>query len=950
VDTLDRLRAALADRYAIQREIGRGGMAIVYLARDVRFGRDVAVKVLKPEFANAVPAERFLREIQIEARLKHPYILPLFDSGEAEGLLYYVMPHVEGQSLRARLEQETQLPLNEALRITAEIAEALSHAHAQGFVHCDVKPGNILLDGGHALLADFGIARVVTSLGGEALTSSGLIVGTPEYMSPEQGSYHGKVDGRSDIYALGCVLYEMLSGEPPFTGPTAQAIIARHMSDPPRSLRVVRSTIPPHVEAAIEAALAKVPADRFASAEQFIAALGPEGEATTADRMARKRHRPARRVAGLLGGIAIVSGVAIWQFAVSTTPPLNRNKVVLFPLSERGPAGADSGAGYDVAIMLSAALEHAQPFKWIDGAQRLPALGANGHALVSAHDLHDAARSQQAGFYIDGVILATRPDSTTVVLRLHDTKGDSVVAQESASGPRTSGSTVQLGLAAATRLLPALLDPGRAIDLSALTNRKTSATALWIQGEREYRRSRFRTALTLYRRAVREDSAMAFAALKGAQAASWENLGADAQELVAVAESRESLLPSKHRALARGLQAYLTGYADTAVAWLTKAIVEDPEWAEGHMALGEVYYHLLPSLPLSLDSLAQAEFAKAAQYDSGFAPPLYHLAEIAVRRGNLAEAAGLIQRFHRFDPDSSRGHQLTIIVDCARDGPRAVPWKKEVARSPMDVLQAARSLSVGGVHNACAEPGFKALLADSTQKELHWGAFLGLHGIAMSEGRQAEIVPMIDAAVAAGLGRASAMYLVDAVIGAPVDAKAEQITAEWRSRYGQRYEGISLPTRWVLAAWHAHRRDTLRLRGLLDGVRADTAAATLPMLGALEGHLALARADTESAVRSFRKLRINVPADALEWGLAEPMAVERMVMAQFALGRGDFAEAHRDAEMFDHPAPIAFLPYLPESLDIRMRAAQGMGRPDLVARYKARLRQLRLSEEIALGS
>jgi serine/threonine protein kinase len=940
VDPSDRLRTALADRYAVQRELGRGGMAIVYLARDLRHDRDVAIKVLKSEFASAVPAERFLREIQIEAQLKHPYILPLFDSGDADGILYYVMPVIEGQSLRARLNQETQLPLDEALRITGEIAEALSYAHARGFVHCDVKPGNILLDGGHALLADFGIARVVSALGGAALTSSGLIVGTPEYMSPEQGSYHGKVDGRSDIYALGCVLYEMLSGEPPFTGPTAQSIIARHMHDEPRSLRVVRSTIPAHVEVAIRAALAKVPADRFATAAQFIAALGPEGEAATAGRQSPGAHRrKARRMAGVLGGITILSSVAIWQFAVPKTRLLDRNKVVLFPLTERTLAGADKGAGYDVAIMLSAALEHAQPLKWIDGAQRLGTAGGP----------RDAARAQRAGYYIDGAVLGGAHDSTTVVLRLHDTEGDSVVVQESASAPRDSASAVQLGLRAATRLLPALLDPGRSIDLSALSARKASATALWIQGEREYRRSRFRSALDLYRRAVREDSGMAIAALKGAQAASWENLGPDAQELVAVALSRELLLPSKQRAFARGLQAYLRGAADSAVVWLTKAVAEDPEWAEGHMALGEVYYHLLPALPLPLDSLAQAEFSRAVHYDSGFAPPLFHLTEIAVRRSDAAEAADLIERFHRFDPDSSRGHQLAMLDTCLKKGPASVRWNSEVARNPMDVLQAARSLAVGGLHNECAEPGFRALLADSTHKELHWAAFLGLHGIAMCQGRRREIAPMIDSAVAGGLGRAAAMYFVDALIGVPVDAKAEAVASAWRAQYGEHYQKISLPTRWLLAAWQAHRRDTVALKGLRDAMLADTQSTGLPLRAGLDGQLALARGDTAAAVQSFRKLRVTVPADALEWGLAEPLALERLVMAQFALAGGNFSEAYVVATGFDHPAPVAYLPYLPRSLEIRMRAAQAMGRPDLAARFQARLRRLQASSEVALS-
>lgn len=949
MDPLDRLRTALADRYAVQREIGRGGMAIVFLARDLRHNRSVAIKVLRPEFAIALSADRFLLEIQIEARLKHPYILPLFDSGDADGLLYYVMPYVEGQSLRARLKLETQLPLEEALRITSEVAEALGYAHTQGVVHRDVKPGNILLDESHALLADFGIARAVTELGGNALSESGLVIGTPEYMSPEQGSEKGRIDGRSDIYALGCVLYEMLSGEPPFTGPTAQAIIARHMQERPRSLRVVRSTIPEHVEEAIGVALAKVPADRFTTAVGFVAALGQVGETAAAVRRARAaRRRQGRRTAIALSGLALATSLGFWKLAIPRAPPLDRNKVVLFPLNERGLRGADSGAGYDVAVMLSAALEHAQPLRGIDGGQRLGPASATAPA-PSAQELRTVAESQRAGFYIDGAVLGGNRDSTTVILRLHDTNGDSIVAQESAGAPHDSASAVQLGLHAATKLLPALVDPGRSIDLSSLSARKAGATALWIQGEREYRRSRFRNALDFYQRAVKEDSAMAFAALKGAQAASWEDLGDEAQKLVTVALAGKAQLPLRHQYFARGLQAYLLGSADTALAWLGQAVATDPEWAEGHMALGEVYYHLLPETGLSLDSAALAEFSQAATYDSGFAPPLYHLTEAAIRRGDLVLAAALIQRFRQFDPDSSRRHQLAIMYSCVKDGPASVIWDAEAANNPMDLLQAARGLSVGGAQDGCAEPGYRALLSNPNQGDLHWAAFLGLHGTIVSEKRYAEIVPVIDSAVSMGMGRANAMYFVDVLVGAPVASKAEEVDSSWRSRYGDRYEGVSLETRLLLATWLAHRRDTVRLKALRAAIRADTQTVRLPLRGILDGQLALGRGDTASAVQSFRSLRVNVPADRLEWGLAEPLAAERIVLAKSALSRGDFAEALRVAAVFDHPAPIAYLPFIPVALHLRVRAAQALSRPDLVRNYQARLRQLQLPTRVDLG-
>ena len=275
-DLLDRLKKALADRYAIDREIGSGGMATVYLAEDLKHGRQVAIKVMRPELAASIGAERFLREIRISAQLNHPNILTLIDSGEADGLLYYAMPYVEGESLRERLTREQQLPLEEAVRTTQEVSDGLSYAHSMGVVHRDIKPENILLSGGHAVITDFGIARAVTEAGGEKLTETGIAVGTPAYMSPEQASGVGKLDGRSDIYSLACVLFEMLSGDPPFTGSSSQALMARHAMDPVPSVRTVRSTVSECVDSAINRALAKHPADRFLTGIQFTSALAGE--------------------------------------------------------------------------------------------------------------------------------------------------------------------------------------------------------------------------------------------------------------------------------------------------------------------------------------------------------------------------------------------------------------------------------------------------------------------------------------------------------------------------------------------------------------------------------------------------------------------------------------------------------------------------------------------------
>ncbi|HSA56266.1 MAG TPA: protein kinase [Gemmatimonadaceae bacterium] len=281
------LNASLSGRYAIDREIGRGGMATVYLARDVRHNRLVALKVLSPELAALLGAERFLSEIRVTANLQHPHILPLFDSGQADGLLFYVMPYVPGESLRTRLERERVLPVGDAVRIASEVAAALESAHRQGVIHRDIKPENILLQDGAALVADFGIALAVSNAGGERLTQTGLSLGTPQYMSPEQATGERTLDYRTDIYSLGAVCYEMLAGEPPFGGPTLPAIIARVMTEAPRPISAQRRTVSAALERAVLRALEKLPADRFASATEF-------AEALSASDTAPDRSEPSR--------------------------------------------------------------------------------------------------------------------------------------------------------------------------------------------------------------------------------------------------------------------------------------------------------------------------------------------------------------------------------------------------------------------------------------------------------------------------------------------------------------------------------------------------------------------------------------------------------------------------------------------------------------------------------
>jgi eukaryotic-like serine/threonine-protein kinase len=320
MDQEERLRSVLADRYRIEREIGSGGMATVFLAEDLKHHRKVAVKVLNPELAQNLGAERFLREIETAANLTHPHILPLHDSGEADGFLYYVMPYVEGESLRSRLTRETQLPVEDAVQITREIADALAYAHERGVIHRDVKPANILLESGHAVLADFGVAHAIAEAEEERLTRTGTSLGTPAYMSPEQATGERDLDERSDQYALGCVLYEMLAGYPPFTGATAESVIRQHLTVEPPGITCIRPSVTAQVAAALGRALSKTPADRFDRVALFAEALVPRASTMTSEPSvaATPVQGPVwwKRMAfaGLSGVIVIAVAVAVGRW------------------------------------------------------------------------------------------------------------------------------------------------------------------------------------------------------------------------------------------------------------------------------------------------------------------------------------------------------------------------------------------------------------------------------------------------------------------------------------------------------------------------------------------------------------------------------------------------------------------------------------------------------------
>ena len=434
----ERLSAALAGRYVIEGELGRGGMATVFRALDPRHDRRVAIKVLDPDVGMAVGADRFHREIQIAAKLTHPHILPVHDSGEADGLLFYVMPLVEGESLRGRMTREQQMPIDDAIRITMEVADALSHAHSYGVVHRDIKPENILLQSGHAVVADFGIARAVADSGGERLTQTGASIGTPLYMSPEQASGDPNVDGRSDVYSLACVLYEMLIGQPPFTGPNAMAIIARHTMESVPSLQVVRQTIPDELEDTLFTALEKVPADRFATAAQFRDALesallaAPITRRSPTMRVSRtmrstRNYRTAqtRRSRLIMGAVAaavlLAAGGAWYAFgknprrAAAAGASLNERRVAVLYFTDES---RDSSLTFLADGLTESLIDRLRQVSALD------VISANGVQPYRRADVSrdSIARALDAGTLVAGAV-EPEGDRVRVSVRLFDASG-----------------------------------------------------------------------------------------------------------------------------------------------------------------------------------------------------------------------------------------------------------------------------------------------------------------------------------------------------------------------------------------------------------------------------------------------------------------------------------------------------------------------------------------------
>ncbi|HET7600299.1 MAG TPA: serine/threonine-protein kinase, partial [Gemmatimonadales bacterium] len=646
-DLRSRIAAALADRYAIEHELGSGGTALVYRARDLKHGRTVAVKVLRPELAASVGPERFLREIRIAAGLTHPHILSVHDSGEAGGLLYFVMPYVEGESLRARLAREGPLPLEDALRIAREVADALAYAHSQGVVHRDIKPGNILLVGGHAVVADFGIA-VATGAQSESLTELGFAIGTPAYMSPEQAEGRAPVDGRSDLYSLGCVLFEMLTGRPPYPGPTPGAVLLRHSADPVPSVRAARASVPVQLDRAVTRALAKLPADRFSSAVQLAEALEPAAPAKdgAGPRPVRRALAGAGVAVAALGALLLLARTRPWERASAPVAP--RIAIALLPFAERGGGPvppAPSGAPYHV--QLGQALEWLPDVDAIDGRALLPEGGA-GDAVASAVFRRIARLG--ARYAVLGEV-ERGPAITRLTLTLYEPGTGARVARIADSAMPGDLDRTMSRLAAASVRAFGERDSATFRVYRRLAGATTSAAALGrlVSGQRRFWAGDYDGAAEAFRAAIAADTACALAYHRLGVAEEWRHDFGAALAAVRAGLERRGAMDPRWVPLLEGQRYYLLGQGDSAIARFQDVVLEQRDAVDAWYGLGESLFHYGPYTGHSRDD-ARATLARAAEVDSTFFPDYDHLVDLALDAGDRAGALRYLARIRADDP------------------------------------------------------------------------------------------------------------------------------------------------------------------------------------------------------------------------------------------------------------------------------------------------------------
>ena len=893
----DRLKAALSATYTLERELGRGGMATVWLARDLRHKRPVALKVLHPELAASLGAERFQREIETAARLQHPHILGVHDSGEVPAAgsepawLWFTMPFVDGQTLRGRLARERQLPVEEAVRIAREVLAALGYAHAHGVVHRDIKPENVLLtEEGHVLVADFGIARSLQA-DGTNLTQTGMAVGTPAYMSPEQ-AMGDVLDARSDLYSLGCVLYELLVGEAPHAGPTPQAITARRLTEPVRPIRATREAVPAPLEQAVLKALARTPADRFATAAEFARALGgavvtPTATPTTPLVVAHSRRRPVWIAAA--AAIVAVTAAAFLLRRGGATPTIDLNRIAVAPFDVLAP---DLQLWREGLVDLLA--------RNLDGAGPLHAVPPTA-SIKQWRGRADPASARELGYrsgaalVVFGTLVRGSGDSVHLRAALLETPRGTVVEEL-----RVGGRAEQIAALTDSLTFGLLRVIGRDRPLGAvrgswLSARPVPAIKAFLQGEASFRRAEWDSAYGFYRRAVELDSGFALALNRMSSALAWQRTFSDQDanalslragalnhglaprdSLLVVADSLAAALNTApghpgswtiRRRIFETLEEAVRRYPDDPLAWYA-------------LADGYEHYGFGPGLHRSRARILEL-FERGIGLDSSFAPAYIHPVTYALALGDTARARRHARAYLALGSKDRNATQIALTERMIDPSTAASPETRRLmdTASADDIWAGAIELLV---------------VPDSIEAAVQIGRAivkkpLAVRGLVVDSGTRA--FPLVAALVQRGHLREAVRHAdpVPGLLGFP--ALAGVLEPNSASRVFAR--ALENGNAWALgAAQHfwAWNRDTSSLRALVhwsDSVGGDTSTGGSRLSARIfsrsaRAYLALVREDTTGALREL---------EAIPDTLCPNCGGERLFKARLLASRGRDREA-----------------------------------------------------------
>jgi len=901
----DSVTAAFAGRYTVERQLGSGATATVYLASDPRHDRMVALKVLRPELADTLGPDRFLRRIRTTARLQHPHILPVFDSGAANGQLWYAMPYVEGESLRDRLDRERQLPLEDALRISRDVADALAYAHARGIVHRNINPENILLGGSHALLADFGLSQEMEEGDVARLSEKGLALSSPAYMSPEQAASVA-LDHRTDQFSLGCVLYEMLAGEAPWTGPTPHAVIARRMQEPPTSLRTLRAAVSPEVEAAVAKALARDPADRFPSTAEFarvLAELMPAAPLSALPALPGRRSRakpPVLRsrvtfALSVLAALALGTAVVLWR-SRAVPVALDGNLLAVAPFNV---VGADLGVWHEGLVdVLARKFDGSGPLRTVSPHVIVRRWGGGWADPASAAEL---GRSTGAGFTVYGSVVGSGRDSVRLTARVFDVVHGRGLGEHEERGVVTQMDRLTDSLALGLLRLLGRVHPEGAVQPGGLGTRSLPALKAYLQAEQHYRRAAWDSARAYAQQAVALDSTFALAYRLLGNAIGWQlgatdgmaneykeragalNHGLSPRDSLLVLA--DSLFQDPYPTSPAGMFAS-PAWGARLVAILEEAVRRYPGDPELWSLLGEVRYHIgVWLVPTSGWRATLEAFERAVSLDSLFAPAYIHLVETSYALSDTARGRRFATDLIRLNPGSAQAQGLRTML-------RLLQLQDSGAQARL--LDSLSGEALGTAYGALARWPDSAELA----------VRIARHRLRASYSR--EDIPTEDAGIDLahalafrGHVREALTLLGDAPSDLmPNDAFAEAallgyVPAERARAAFERWLRLGdwapfLPVPALALPWWGAQRDTASLRRFIHvvdtmtgGPRAlspDQSTRAALLVAAARAQEALIRGDTAAALRAYGPLLPNA-APCAPWCQADRLLAARLLDA-----------------------------------------------------------------------